>query len=213
MSKANRDERPIGLREQKKRQTLLDLCMAARRLAVERGLDATTVEDIARAVGVSPRTFFNYYETKMDAIVGPVDEIGTPELRAEFIAGGPSGVLMDDLTWLFAHGFESETVVREGISLVAALIKTEPRVLAAFVASGARLESVIGELLSARLGTDLSPEFIGLAAGFMTTITTRAAMSSANDPTVSLAAAVHQHGAMAARLFEQPGGRRRRGNR
>ncbi|WP_433733416.1 TetR/AcrR family transcriptional regulator [Nocardia sp. CA-129566] len=211
MSKANRDERPIGLREQKKRQTLLDLCLAARRLAVERGLDATTVEDIARAVGVSPRTFFNYYETKMDAVVGPVDEIGTPELRAEFIAGGPSGVLMDDLTWLFAHGFESETVVREGISLVTALIKTEPRVLAAFVASGARLESVIGELLSARLGTDVSPEFAGLAAGFMTTITTRAAMSSANDPTVSLAAAVCEHGAMAARLFEQPRGGNRRG--
>ncbi|WP_330256785.1 TetR/AcrR family transcriptional regulator [Nocardia sp. NBC_00565] len=210
MSKAKRDEPPIGLREQKKRQTLLDLCLAARRLAVERGLDATTVEDIARAVGVSPRTFFNYYETKMDAVVGPVGEIGTPELRAEFIAGGPSGVLMDDLTWLFGLAFEPENEVRENISLVTEIIKTEPRVLAAFVASGARLESAVAELLSARLSTDVSPEFAGLAAGFMTTITSRAAMSSAKDPTVSLAAAVREHGVMAARLFEQPGGGRRR---
>jgi len=209
MSKANRDERPIGLREQKKRQTELDLCLAARRLAVERGLDATTVEDIARAVGVSPRTFFNYYETKMDAVVGPISEIGTPELREQFIAGGPSGALMDDLTWLFAHGFESESAVREGISLVTEIIKSDPRVLAAFVASGARLQSVITELLSARLGTAVSPEFAGLAAGFMTTITTRAAMSSAADPTGSLAAAVHEHCAMAARLFEQPDGRKK----
>jgi AcrR family transcriptional regulator len=213
MSKAKRDERPIGLREQKKRQTELELCLAARRLAVERGLDATTVEDIARAVGVSPRTFFNYYETKMDAVVGPIGEIGTPQLRERFIAGGPSGVLMDDLTWLFAHGFESESEVREGIALVTEIIKTEPRVLAAFVASGARLQSVISDLLSARLGGAVSPEFAGLAAGFMTTITTRAAMSSAEDPNVSLAAAVHEHCVMAARLFEQPGEKKGRRDR
>ncbi|MGY4101770.1 TetR/AcrR family transcriptional regulator [Nocardia sp. R16R-3T] len=209
----SKDARPIGLREQKKRQTEFDLCLAARRLAVERGLDATTVEDIARAVGVSPRTFFNYYETKMAAIVGPISEIGTPELRQRFIAGGPSGALMDDLTWLFAHGFESESAVREGIALVTEVIRTEPRVLAAFVASGARLDSVISDLLSARLGTAVSPDFAGLAAGFMTTITTRAAMSSAEDPAVSLAAAVHEHCAMAARLFEQHDGKKGRRTR
>ncbi|WP_306361488.1 helix-turn-helix domain-containing protein [Nocardia sp. CC227C] len=59
--------------------------MAARRLAAEQGLDATTTDDIAKAVGVSPRTFFNYYETKLDAVVGPVGEIGTPEARTEFV--------------------------------------------------------------------------------------------------------------------------------
>ncbi|MEV6135302.1 helix-turn-helix domain-containing protein [Nocardia sp. NPDC051990] len=209
----SKDDRPIGLREQKKRQTELDLCLAARRLVVERGLDATTVEDIATAVGVSPRTFFNYYETKMAAIVGPTSEIGTPELRERFIAGGPSGALLDDLTWLFAQGFESESEMREGIALVIEIIKTEPRVVAAFVASGARLESVIADLLSARLGSPVSSGFAGLAAGFMTTITSRAAMASAADPAVSLAAAVREHCAMAARLFEQHDGTTRRGNR
>ncbi|MEV4125199.1 helix-turn-helix domain-containing protein [Nocardia sp. NPDC049707] len=208
----SKDERPIGLREQKKRQTELDLCMAARRLAVERGLDATTVEDIARAVGVSPRTFFNYYETKMAAVVGPISEISTPDLRERFIAGGPSGVLMDDLTWLFAQGFESESDVREGIALITEIIKSDPRVLAAFIASGARLESMIADLLSARLGRAVSPEFASLAAGFMTTITTRAAMSSADDPAVPLAAAIREHCAMAARLFEEHDGTKRRRN-
>ncbi|MEU4343911.1 helix-turn-helix domain-containing protein [Nocardia sp. NPDC023852] len=210
MSPSKRAEPTIGLREQKKLRTELDLCMAARRLTIERGLDATTVEDIARAVGVSPRTFFNYYETKMDAVVGPVGEIGTPELRELFTAGGPTGVLMDDLTWLFAAGFEPESEVREGISLVIEIIKTEPRVLAAFVASGVRLEATLGELLSARLGSEASPEFTSLAAGVMTTITTRAAMSSAGDPTVSLAAAMRDHCAMAARLFEPAARKRRR---
>ncbi|MFE3546384.1 TetR/AcrR family transcriptional regulator [Nocardia sp. NPDC059177] len=194
----------IGLRAQKKQRTLLDLCLAARRLAVEHGLDATNVDDIAHAVGVSPRTFFNYYETKLDAIVGPIGEIGTPDARREFVAGGPTGVLVEDLVWLHAAGFEPEDEVREGISLVTRLIMAEPRVLAAFVASGARMEAATGELLAARLGGPVEPEFASITAGIMTTITTRAAMSLAGDPDGSLAAALHEHCAMAARLFDRP---------
>ncbi|WP_228003108.1 TetR/AcrR family transcriptional regulator [Nocardia australiensis] len=210
MSQSKRVEPTVGLREQKKQRTLLDLCLAARRLTVERGLDATTVEDIARAVGVSPRTFFNYYETKLDAVVGPVGEVGTRHSREQFVAGGPTGILIDDLTWLFSCGFETESDVREGISLVTKIIQTEPRVLAGFVASGPRLESAIGELLVARMGDEASPEFVSLAAGVMTCITSTAAMSSAGDPNRSLAAAVREHCAMAARLFNQPDDRNRR---
>ena len=194
----------IGLREQKKQRTLLDLCLAARRLAVERGLDATNVDDIAKSVGVSSRTFFNYYDTKLDAVVGPIEEIGTPEARREFVAGGPTGVLIEDLTWLHAAGFQPEDEVREGISLITKLVMAEPRVLAAFIASGARMEAATAELLAARLGADVAPEFASLTAGIMTTITTRAAMSLAADPNGSLAAALHEHCAMAARLFDRP---------
>ena len=41
---------------------------AALRLMSERGYDATSTDDIARAAGVSPRTFFNYFASK-DAVV------------------------------------------------------------------------------------------------------------------------------------------------
>ncbi|WP_405160896.1 TetR/AcrR family transcriptional regulator [Nocardia sp. NBC_01499] len=204
MPASTRGESPTGLRAQKKRQTLLDLCMAARRLAVERGIDATTIEDIAKVVGVSPRTFFNYYDTKLDAVVGPIEEIGTPQSREEFIAGGPSGILMEDLTRMFSSAFEPEKEVREAISLVVELIKTEPRVLAAFMAAGVRQEAVIGELLSARAGAPVSPEFTSLATGVMTTLTTRAVVSVTEDTTRSLTAAIHEHCAMAARLFDKP---------
>ncbi|GAB2685441.1 TetR/AcrR family transcriptional regulator [Nocardia thraciensis] len=198
-----------GLREQKKRRTLLDLCMAARRLTLERGLDATTAEDVAKAVGVSPRTFFNYYETKLDAVVGPVGEIGDPDSRERFVAGGPTGVLIDDLTWLYASGYEPDDEVRESISLVAEIIKQEPRVLAGFVAAGVRHEAAIGELLSARMGTAASTEFSSLAAHLMATLTTRAALSLADHPERTLADALHDQTDLAARLFHAGDSRRR----
>ncbi|WP_327141643.1 TetR/AcrR family transcriptional regulator [Nocardia sp. NBC_01327] len=210
MSPVEHGEAPIGLREQKKRRTRLELCLAARRLAVERGLDAMTVEDVAHAVGVSPRTFFNYYETKMDAVVGPVSDIGTLRSQEEFVAGGPSGVLIDDLTALYASAYEPEDEAREGISLITQLITLEPRVLAGFVAAGARHEAALGELLTARMGSAVPPEFASLTAGLMSTLTTRAAMSMAADPTRSLADALHDQSVMAARLFLRPEDRRTR---
>ncbi|BCK53813.1 TetR/AcrR family transcriptional regulator [Nocardia wallacei] len=192
----------LGLREQKKRQTRLALCVAARRLTLERGLDATTAEDVAKAVGVSPRTFFNYYETKLDAVVGPVGEIGTPDTREQFVAGGPTGVLIDDLTWLYASGYEPDNEVRESVSLVAEIIKQESRVLAAFVAAGARYEEAVGELLSARMGSAVSTQFAALTAHLMSALSTRAAMSLADNPDRSLAEALHDQCDLAARLFD-----------
>jgi len=58
-----------GLRERKKQETRAALSWAALRLAVERGLDNFLVEDIAAEVGVSTRTYNNYFSSKAEAIV------------------------------------------------------------------------------------------------------------------------------------------------
>ncbi|MGW1340457.1 TetR family transcriptional regulator [Kribbella sp. NPDC002412] len=59
-----------GLRERKKRETRAALAEAALRLALEKGPENVTVEEIAEAADVSVRTFFNYFPHKEHAILG-----------------------------------------------------------------------------------------------------------------------------------------------
>lgn len=56
-------------RERKKAQTRQRLQEQALRLFIERGYEATTVEQIAAAAGVSHMTFFRYFPTKEDAVL------------------------------------------------------------------------------------------------------------------------------------------------
>ena len=59
-----------GLRERKKQQTRELIAEAARRLFAERGFDAVTVAQVARAANVSEVTVFNYFSTKEDLFYG-----------------------------------------------------------------------------------------------------------------------------------------------
>jgi len=58
----------LGLRERKKLQTRKALSDAALELVFERGLENVRREDIAARVGVSTRTFNNYFPSKFEAL-------------------------------------------------------------------------------------------------------------------------------------------------
>ena len=58
-----------GLRERKKAETRAAIRQAVLRLALKRGLEAVTADDIAAAANVSVRTFHNYFGTKEEALV------------------------------------------------------------------------------------------------------------------------------------------------
>ena len=59
-----------GIREQKRRETLRNIRNEAARLVGQHGYDNVTVEDICGAAGISRRTFFNYTDSKDEAILG-----------------------------------------------------------------------------------------------------------------------------------------------
>lgn len=67
----------VGLRERKKVQTRARLIDVALELCSTQGFDATTVEQIADAADISPRTFNRYFATKEDVILAPIDDMVT----------------------------------------------------------------------------------------------------------------------------------------
>ena len=66
---ATRRPGPLGLRERKKAHTRRALQEQALRLFQANGYDATTVEEIAAAAGVSHMTFFRYFPRKEDVVL------------------------------------------------------------------------------------------------------------------------------------------------
>jgi AcrR family transcriptional regulator len=74
----------MGLRDRKRRATRRAILIAAIRVVAERGLEGTTVDGISRLADVSPRTFFNYFPSKEDAILGDPPEL-VADQAADFI--------------------------------------------------------------------------------------------------------------------------------
>lgn len=65
----------MGLRERNYEQTRRRLVRTARQLFDRDGYDETTVEAIAAAAGVSPRTVYRYFDTKGGLVAEPVRQI------------------------------------------------------------------------------------------------------------------------------------------
>jgi len=163
--------------------TRLQLSAAARRMTAERGLGGFTVEEVCEQVGVSRRTFFNYFHSKEEAIVGHADDMLDQAARDAFVeagavartAGGAQGrvtpTLFDDLAALAVTHVELVAHDPEQVRSLAAAIEKEPQLLGVFMRSGADNERMLADLVTRREHLPEGDATAGIiAAVFMTVV-------------------------------------------
>lgn len=165
--------RPVGLRERKKEQTRSALSWAAIRLAVERGLENVRVDDIAAEVGVSARTFNNYFSSKGEAIAARhLDR--ARRIEAELRARPQDEPLWDAITAAVLAPFATapETGSRaadEQWTAGVRLMVTEPGLQPELFRASAAGEDALAEAIAERTGTDagrdLYPRLVAAAVG------------------------------------------------
>ncbi|MFI0214742.1 TetR/AcrR family transcriptional regulator [Streptomyces lydicus] len=78
-----------GLRERKKRQTRQFISDVATGLFLERGFDAVTIAEIARAADVSVNTVYNYFPAKEDLFFDRSE--GLVDRLSRFVRARPAG--------------------------------------------------------------------------------------------------------------------------
>lgn len=175
-SSAEPDPATPGLRERKKRARRELLVRTAHHLVGLHGLDAVTVEAICAEAGVSTRTFFNYFESKVDAVLGLEPWSLDPQVAATFAAGGPSGRWADDIAVLVTALLDSPPVCHGRLPTAIDLVRADPRLLVRQVTWMEQQRGQLQDLVAARQeATGASP--YGDLVGMVVLILTRTALT------------------------------------
>lgn len=112
----------------KRQRTERLISRCAQQLTEERGLDGFTMDELAERAEVSRRTLFNYFPSKLDAVLGPAPAL-SDEARERFLAGGPHGRLVDDLAALADDVLAAHDVDREDFERAKRVVIGEPRLV------------------------------------------------------------------------------------
>ena len=149
-------------RSRRRAQSRLAVTTLARRLTAERGLTGFTVDELCEQVGISRRTFFNYFDTKEQAVIGQHEDWLDELAVAVFLAARPDGLvglsptLMADLAELAITHMHLVGVTPEEAREFIAAVDREPQLLRAFMNANAEQERRLTELVARR--EELAPD-------------------------------------------------------
>jgi AcrR family transcriptional regulator len=166
---------PASLRERKKLATRHELRRVTLRLVAERGFSNVTVEEIAEAANVSPRTFFNYFPSKEAALfgAGPEAAAATRDAIVSRLPGEPVVTVLRAIMTAQARRVEDEFAELGGdpVEWLGRMraARSDPHLHALHAGQMAALERSLGEAIAQRLGTDVERDpYPGLLAAMAT---------------------------------------------
>ena len=91
----SKEKSPSDLRERKRRVTLDRIAETGLKLFIENGYEATTLDQIAAASGISRRTFFYYLKSKEDVLLAHESGNIPRLLRPTFLKQSPKQAPID----------------------------------------------------------------------------------------------------------------------
>jgi AcrR family transcriptional regulator len=163
-----RDE---GLRERKKREARAAMSQAALRSALTEGLRAVSAESVAERVGVSPRTFRNYFSSVEEAVVDGLAQRGLEV--ADALADRPADEpVWDSLLVLVPQHATALVGSRADAAGLFAMFDESPALVAHQLAAFVHVEARVAEVLAARLHVDplADPTPVLIAASVMVAV-------------------------------------------
>jgi AcrR family transcriptional regulator len=137
-----------GLRERKKAETRRAIQGHALRLFLDRGYDATTVEEIAAAAGVSHMTFFRYFPSKRAVVENDdYDPVLAAAIRARPAGEDPLTAIRRALVGALGAMPAAE---RETTRIRARLILSVPELRAGQIESQRTTRALLAEAIADR---------------------------------------------------------------
>lgn len=154
-----------GLRESKKYATRRALAERALQLALARGFQGFTIADLVADVGVSRRTFSNYFSSKADCISAVAE--GWLDDVLDAIRDAPADASLLDVlqTGLIAVAYQGA----ERWGALQSVAATEPDVAACLLAGDADIVDVVSEQVAIRADLGLDDIRVRLLAEFAVT--------------------------------------------
>jgi AcrR family transcriptional regulator len=177
-----------GLRERKRLAVRHALGSAALRLAVERGLDNVTIEDITAEADVSRRTFGNYFSSKYEAICA----VGTDRARrigADLLARPADEPLWEALVHAVMAHYESVGEAPDADWLAGLkLVLAAPASRGEYLKVNSEMQQALAEAIAVRTGTDLEQDMYPriLAGAVVAAAQVAVSRWAAADPPVPL---------------------------
>jgi AcrR family transcriptional regulator len=138
-----------GLRARKRQQTRERLTRAAMALFLERGFEATTLDDIAAAADVSRRSFFHYFASKEDVVFAWQEELSAALMAA--VAARPASESMLTAAENAIAAMARQVDANEAVAM-SCLKRDNPALRARDQVKYEKLERALAEALGKRAG-------------------------------------------------------------